>query len=76
MQHRAISNLNKLRKFGENKALVVAATGTGKTYMSAFDVINFNPEKMLFLVHREDILRGAEVTFKRLVKNKDKSIGF
>ena len=49
---------------------------TGKTYMSAFDVINYNPKRMLFLVHREDILKGAEATFKKLVKNKNKTTGF
>ncbi|KEH97124.1 DNA repair helicase [Clostridium botulinum C/D str. BKT12695] len=76
MQNRAISNLNRLRLQGEDKALVVAATGTGKTYMSAFDVINYNPKRMLFLVHREDILKGAEATFRRLVKNKNKTTGF
>jgi len=75
MQKRAIDNLNRLRHSGENKALVIAATGTGKTYMSAFDVINCNPHKMLFLVHREEILKNAEKTFKRLVKNKRKTTG-
>ncbi|AGY77722.1 DEAD/DEAH box helicase [Clostridium autoethanogenum] len=75
MQKRAMANLDRLRYLGENKALVIAATGTGKTYMSAFDVINCNPHKMLFLVHREEILKNAEKTFKRLVKNKRKTTG-
>lgn len=76
MQKRAIDNLNRLRYSGEEKALVIAATGTGKTYMSAFDVINYKPKKMLFLVHREEILRSAEKTFRKLVKNKQKTTGF
>jgi len=38
--------------------------GTGKTYLSAFDVRNVNPKKMLFLVHREQILLQAEESFK------------
>lgn len=75
MQQRALENLNKLRSSGENKALVIAATGTGKTYMSAFDVLSYNPQKALFLVHREEILHSAEKTFKRLVKNKKKTTG-
>lgn len=75
MQKRAIENLNRLRSFGENRALVIAATGTGKTYMSAFDVINFKPRKMLFLVNREEILKSAEKTFRKLVKNKQKTTG-
>lgn len=76
MQKAAIKNLDRLRTSGEDKALVIAATGTGKTYMSAFDVMNYNPKRMLFLVHREDILRKAEETFRKLVKNKNKSTGF
>ncbi|KHD36245.1 DNA repair helicase [Clostridium acetobutylicum] len=76
MQKRAMENLTRLRKLGEDRALVIAATGTGKTYMSAFDVMEFNPKRMLFLVHREDILTKAEETFKKLLKNKNKSTGF
>ncbi|MPM85567.1 hypothetical protein SDC9_132648 [bioreactor metagenome] len=76
MQVKAIDNLNRLRISGENRELVIAATGTGKTYMSAFDVLNFKHKKMLFIVHREDILKSAEKTFKRLSKNKSKTTGF
>ena len=75
MQKKAIENLHRLRLSGEDKALVIAATGTGKTYMSAFDVLNYEPKKMLFLVHREEILRGAERTFRKVAKNKNKSMG-
>ena len=67
MQQRACVNLEKIRSYGENKALVVAATGTGKTYMSAFDVKTFNPHKMLFVVHRGDILLKAEDSFKKVL---------
>lgn len=70
MQQKAVESIERLRKSGENKALVIAATGTGKTYMSAFDVMQYNPQKMLFLVHREEILKEAQKTFKKLVKNK------
>lgn len=76
MQERAIDNLDRLRNSGEEKAIVVAATGTGKTYMSAFDVMNYKPHKLLFLVHREDILKSAEKTFRKLAKNKNKTTGF
>lgn len=70
MQQKAVESIERLRSSGENKALVIAATGTGKTYMSAFDVMQYNPQKMLFLVHREEILKEAQKTFKKLVKNK------
>lgn len=36
MQKKAIENLRNLRELGKNKALLVSATGTGKTYLSAF----------------------------------------
>lgn len=75
MQSRAVQNLKRLREAGEDKALVIASTGTGKTYMSAFDVIECSPNRVLFLVHREEILRSAESTFKRLIKNKNKTTG-
>ncbi len=67
MQKRAMDSLERLRGYGENKALVVSATGTGKTYMSAFDVKNFKPNRLLFIVHREEILRKAKKTFEFLL---------
>lgn len=75
MQRRATENLERLRSYGENKALVIAATGTGKTYMSAFDVKNFNPKKLLFVVHREEILKKAKETFELLLPNEGISFG-
>jgi len=64
MQIEATRNLNELREAGEDKALLISATGTGKTYLSAFDVANVKPQKMLFLVHREQILKQAMESFK------------
>ena len=69
MQRRATENLERLRNFGEKKALVIAATGTGKTYMSAFDVKSLKPKRLLFIVHREEILRKAKETFELLLPN-------
>jgi len=67
MQSKAIANLHNLRTRGEDRGLVIAATATGKTYMSAFDVKQFDPKKMLFLVHREDILNKAVESFKKVL---------
>lgn len=75
MQVRAMENLNRLREHGENKALVIAATGTGKTYMSAFDVRQVNPKRMLFIVHREEILKKAKETFDKVLKNRNIKTG-
>ncbi|MBQ1785852.1 MAG: DEAD/DEAH box helicase family protein, partial [Turicibacter sp.] len=70
MQQTAMKRLNALREKGAKKALVIAATGTGKTYMSAFDVAQVNPKKMLFIVHREEILQSAKKTFETVIKDQ------
>ena len=75
MQKRATENLERLRSFGEKKALVIAATGTGKTYMSAFDVKNVKPRRLLFIVHREEILKKAKDTFEMLLPNEGFTFG-
>ncbi|WP_232318332.1 DEAD/DEAH box helicase [Salisediminibacterium beveridgei] len=76
MQKRARENLERIRSYGEDRALVIAATGTGKTYMSAFDVKEFEPKRLLFLVHRGEIMRKAMETFQHLIpNNKDKQCG-
>lgn len=73
MQKSALKSLKQLREQGESKALIISATGTGKTFLSAFDVQTVNPKRMLFIVHRENIARTAMRTFKKVIK--DKSVG-
>ncbi len=63
MQKAAAASLHRLREEGKDKALLIAATGTGKTYLSAFDIRSFDPKHMLFVVHREQILRDAADSF-------------
>ena len=70
MQSMALKNLAKLRKNHQNKALIIAATGTGKTYLSAFDARQFKAKKLLFLVHREVILKDAMKTYQRILPDK------
>ncbi len=70
MQSKALENLHRLREHGGKRSLVIAATGTGKTYMSAFDVREFKPKKMLFIVHREDILRKAITDYKKIMPER------
>lgn len=75
MQKDAMKSLKKMRDLGKDKALVISATGTGKTYMAAFDVKQFQAKKMLFLVHREQILRDAQESFQNVLKfNDDNSV--
>lgn len=66
MQQEALKNLAALRAERVSKALLISATGTGKTYLSAFDVKAFNPRRFLFIVHRENIARAAKRSFKRI----------
>lgn len=67
MQEEALSNLRELRAKGCEKALLISATGTGKTYLSAFDVLEFKPRKFLFVVHRKNIALAAMKTFRKLL---------
>lgn len=74
MQSEALFNLETLRN-EKDKGLIVSATGTGKTYLSAFDVRNFSPKKMLFVVHREQILQKAKSDFKNILGGYDDEFG-
>ena len=74
MQIEALENLQKLRDEGKNKALIISATGTGKTYLSAFDAKAFKPKKLLFVVHRLTIAKDSLNTFQS-VFGKDKTMG-
>ena len=59
MQEQFLENIRNLIKRGEDRAILVSATGTGKTYASAFAVQDFKPERFLFLVHREQIAKQS-----------------
>lgn len=74
MQKEALESLKNLRQRGARRALLISATGTGKTYLSAFDVKNMKPKKMLFLAHREQILQQAKESFGRVINNVDMGI--
>lgn len=67
MQIEALANLEHLRAMGKIKALLISATGTGKTYLSAFDVQKVKPKKFLFIVHRLTIAVEAMKTYTNLL---------
>lgn len=75
MQYDAMKNLHRLRSYGENKALVIAATGSGKTYMAAFDTKQSQAKKLLFIVHRENILCDAMDSFMQVMGQTDACFG-
>ena len=69
MQTEFTKKVNDLRALGESKALLISATGTGKTYASAFALRDFNPKRALFLVHREGIARKSKMSFQNVFGN-------
>lgn len=69
MQLGFIANLDKIQKSGESKALLISATGTGKTYASAFALREEETKKVLFLVHREQIAKQAIASYKKVFGN-------
>lgn len=72
MQVGFISNLRQIIEAGEERALLISATGTGKTYASAFAMRNEQPKKALFIVHRELIAKQAVKSYRRVFGNKKK----
>lgn len=66
MQEAFITNLKKLKQENVKRALLISATGTGKTYASAFALREDNPKKALFLVHREQIAKQAIASYKKV----------
>ena len=75
-QQEILDKLEAERKVrGNFRNLVVAATGTGKTVISAFDYKRFckaNPQspcRLLFVAHREEILKQSLYTFRGVLKN-------
>lgn len=71
-QIEALYELKKTRLDGNDKALVVAATGIGKTYLAAFDSREFN--RVLFVAHREEILKQAYESFANVRTDKRRAI--
>jgi len=70
-QIEALYELKKAREEGIDKGMVVAATGVGKTYLAAFDSLEFN--RVLFLAHRKEILEQAYESFKNVRPNSNMS---
>lgn len=69
MQRKAMKELNRYRVMGMRRALVVAAAGSGKTYLAAFDARNFNPKRLLYIVHEGSILQKSLETFQEVFGN-------
>lgn len=74
MQVGFITNLRKIVEAGENRALLISATGTGKTYASAFAMRELGFNRVLFLVHRATLAKQALTSFRKVFEDK-KSMG-
>ncbi len=75
MQIDALRALASVRDSGERRAVVISATGTGKTILSALDVLAFNPRRLLFLVHREQILDRTIEEYRRVLGGSHSDFG-
>lgn len=69
-----LEDISAEREAGKKKHLVIAATGTGKTMIAAFDYKRFCSEKgghprLLFVAHREEILKQARSAFRQVLRD-------
>lgn len=64
IQQDALHTLQQQREQGKTSALIVLATGLGKTFLAAFDAQEFGAKKILFVVHRSEILVQASRIFR------------
>lgn len=71
MQVGFITNLRKILEKGEQRALLISATGTGKTYASAFAMRELGFKRVLFLVHRGQLARQTKKSYEKVF---DKSV--
>ncbi len=76
MQVKFINSLKKMISNGAKRALLISATGTGKTYASAFALRELKSEKALFVVHREQIAKQAMKSFNIVFNDSKKTAIF
>lgn len=74
MQVAFIVNLKKIIESGEKRALLISATGTGKTYASAFAMRELGYKRVLFLVHRGQLARQTKKSYQKIL-DKNISMG-
>jgi superfamily II DNA or RNA helicase len=75
-QKEMLDGLALERSHGRFRNLVVAATGTGKTVVAAFDYRRLvledgSPPRLLFVAHREEILRQALRTYREVLRDPE-----
>ncbi len=70
LQIKGLHALQLQRELKHNKALVISATGTGKTYLAAFDARKVDPKRLLFVVHREQIAKKSLESFMHVFQDE------
>ena len=79
MQIEILEKLKNTRESGNNRGLIVAATGTGKTYLAAMDVKEFFKNRkissFLFIAHREELLDNAIRVFSDILHIEKENFG-
>ena len=75
MQREALMNLASLRRKGEHRAIIISATGTGKTYLSAFDVRQVKPRRMLYIAQQQQILIKAMESYRTVLGCPSSALG-
>ena len=74
MQVAFVNNLSTMIHQGKKRFLLVSATGTGKTYASAFAMKELRANRVLFLGHREQILKQSIKSYQKVFGNT-KTVG-
>jgi superfamily II DNA or RNA helicase/diadenosine tetraphosphate (Ap4A) HIT family hydrolase/SOS-response transcriptional repressor LexA len=78
VQREALERLRACRSEGRRRAIVVLATGLGKTWLAAFDHAQLQRElgrrpRLLFIAHRAELLRQAARTYRRMLRAAEES---
>lgn len=76
MQTEALDRLRALIETGENRALIISATGTGKTILAALAARDYAPDRVLFVAHTAQILRKAATEFQKVFQTSEEDTGF
>lgn len=75
MQRDALKAIAEVRERGQSRAIIISATGTGKTILSALDVRAFAPSRFLFVVHREQVIDRTIEEYRRVLDRPSSDFG-
>lgn len=76
MQDEALINIQESMRNGHTRALAIAATGTGKTYLAAFAAKDNGASSVLFIAHRIELLESAHRTFRNVFDDNPNSFSY